>query len=102
MLPKLHRLALYPIQTTKFLLTLMRVLAPWSVHARHLARPPIDMSGNYSAHMSAKSLSKITPFSTKKLQSAVGSPKKIEVGILINLLPVMTLGELLLGEKYQQ
>ena len=29
-----------------------RVLAPGSAHARPSARPPIDTSGNFSAHMS--------------------------------------------------
>ena len=30
----------------------MEVLAPGSAHARPSARPPIDTSGNFSAHMS--------------------------------------------------
>ena len=30
----------------------MGVLAPGSAHARPSARPPIDTSGNFSAHMS--------------------------------------------------
>ena len=36
----------------EFQLTPMGVLAPGSAHARHSARPPIDTSGNFSAHMS--------------------------------------------------
>ena len=36
----------------KFLLVPMGVLAPGSAHARPSARPPIDTSGNFSAHMS--------------------------------------------------
>ena len=35
----------------------MGVLAPRSAHARHSARPPIDASGNFPAHVSAESLS---------------------------------------------
>ena len=30
------------------------VLAPGSAHARPSARPPIDMSGNFSPHVSAE------------------------------------------------
>ena len=41
------------------LLVPMVVLAPGSVHAGPFAQPPIDTSGNLSAHMSAKSPSKI-------------------------------------------
>jgi hypothetical protein len=33
----------------------MGVLAPGSAHARPSARPPIDMRGNFPAHMSAES-----------------------------------------------
>ena len=32
----------------------MGVLAPGSAHARPSAQPPIDTSGNFSAHMSAE------------------------------------------------
>ena len=32
-------------------LTLMGVLAPGSAHARPSAQPPIDMSGNFPAHV---------------------------------------------------
>ena len=35
----------------------MGVLAPGSVHARPSARPPIDTSGHFSAHVSAESTS---------------------------------------------
>ena len=50
---------------TKFLLTPMGVLAPGSAHARPSAWPPIDMSGNFSAHMGLKS----------QLQKSSPSPK---------------------------
>ena len=33
----------------------MGVLAPWSAHARPSARPPIDVSWNFLAHVSAES-----------------------------------------------
>ena len=36
----------------KFPLAQMGVLAPGSAHTRPSARPPIDTSGNFSAHMS--------------------------------------------------
>ena len=36
----------------EFPLAPMGVLAPGSAHARPSARPPIDTSGNFSAHMS--------------------------------------------------
>ena len=38
----------------KIPLTLMGVLAPGSAHARPSAQPPIDVSGNFSAHVSAE------------------------------------------------
>ena len=38
----------------KFPLTPMGVLAPGSAHARPSAQPPIDVSGNFSAHVSAE------------------------------------------------
>ena len=37
-----------------FPLAPMGVLAPGSAHARPSARPPIDTSGNFSAHVSAE------------------------------------------------
>ena len=40
----------------KILLAQMGVLAPGSAHARPSARPPIDTSGNFPAHVSAESL----------------------------------------------
>ena len=59
----------------KFLLTPMEVLDPGSADARPSAWPPIDMSGNLSAYMSAKSpsnnsepkdnISKYPPFMPK-------------------------------------
>ena len=41
----------------------MGVLALGSAHARPSARPPIDTSGNFPAHVSAESLFEISPFS---------------------------------------
>ena len=38
----------------------MGVLAPGSAHARPSAQPPIDMSGNFPAHVSAESPSKFS------------------------------------------
>ena len=38
----------------KFPLAPLGVLAPGSAHARPSARPPIDTSGNFSAHMSGR------------------------------------------------
>ena len=38
----------------KFSLTPMGVLAPGSAHVRPSAQPPIDMSGNFSPHVSAE------------------------------------------------
>ena len=35
----------------------MGVLAPVSAHAGHSAQPPIDASGNFSARVSAESIS---------------------------------------------
>ena len=46
---------------TKFSLTPMGVLAPGSAHTRPSAQPPIDMSRNFPAHVSAKSPSNISP-----------------------------------------
>ena len=43
-------------QYFKIPLTPMGVLAPGSAHARPFAQPPIDMSGNFPAHVSAESL----------------------------------------------
>ena len=45
----------------KFPLAPMGVLAPGSAHARPSALPPIDTSGNFPAHVSAKSPSNISP-----------------------------------------
>jgi hypothetical protein len=44
-----------------FPLTPMGVLAPRSAHARPSAQPPINVSGNFPAHMSAESPSIISP-----------------------------------------
>ena len=38
----------------KYPLVPMGVLAPGSAHARLSAQPPIDTSGNFSAHVSAE------------------------------------------------
>ena len=43
----------------------MGVLAPGSAHARPTAQPPIDVSGNFSAHVSAESPSNISPNPSK-------------------------------------
>ena len=43
------------IRREKFLLTPMGVLAPGSAHVRPSTQPPINMSGNFSTHRSAKS-----------------------------------------------
>ena len=45
----------------KFPLAPMGVLAPGSAQARPSARPPIDTSGNFPAHVSAESPSNISP-----------------------------------------
>ena len=45
---------------TKLPLMPMGVLAPGSAHARPSAQPPIDMSGNFPAHVSAESPSKFS------------------------------------------
>ena len=45
----------------RFPLAPMGVLATWSAHARPSARPPIDTSGNFTAHVSAESSSNISP-----------------------------------------
>ena len=50
----------------KFPLTPMGVLAPGSAHARPSAQPPIDMSGNFPAHVSAESPSKFSEKKQKK------------------------------------
>ena len=44
----------------KFPFTPMGVLSPRSAHTRHFAWPPIDMSVNFPAHMSAESPSNIS------------------------------------------
>ena len=51
----------------------MGVLAPWSAHARPSAMPPIDVSGNFPAHMSAESPSNISPNPSEVL-SEVSEP----------------------------
>ena len=48
-------------QLAKFPLTLMGALAPGSAHARPSGQPPIDVSGNFPAHVSAESPSNVSP-----------------------------------------
>ena len=55
-----QRIFLNKILTT-FPLAPRGVLVSGSAHARPSAGPPIDTSGNFPAHMSAESLSNITP-----------------------------------------
>jgi hypothetical protein len=43
----------------------MGVLAPGSAHARPSAQPPIDVSGNFPAHMSAVTFLKFSHFPVK-------------------------------------
>ena len=54
-------------------LTPMGVLAPGSAHVRHSAQPPIDMSGNFSLHMSTKSPPNISA-SPSEVISEVSGP----------------------------
>ena len=49
------------IQSKKMSTSTMGDLAHGSAHARTSARPPIDTSGNFPAHMSAESPSNISP-----------------------------------------
>ena len=48
-------------EAEKFQLMPMGVLTPGTAHAKFSARPPIDMSGNFPAHVSAESPSNISP-----------------------------------------
>ena len=58
---KFDKRKLKPVKTVeKFPLTPMGVLAPGSAHARPSAQAPIDMSGNFPAHVSAESPSKFS------------------------------------------
>ena len=50
---------------TKIPLAPMGVLAPGSARARPSARPPINTSGNFPAHVSAESTSNISPIPSK-------------------------------------
>ena len=59
----------------------MGVLAPGSAHARPSARPPIDTSGNFSAHVSAESHSNISPNPSEvksKVMHFCGSNKNLK------------------------
>ena len=58
----------------KFPLAPMGVLAPGSAHARPSARPPIDVSGNFPAHVSAESPSNISP-NPSEVISKVSEPQ---------------------------
>jgi hypothetical protein len=58
----------------QFLLTPMGVLAPGSAQETPSAQPPIDMSGHFSEHMSAESLSK---FSKKYLENPKNHPQGV-------------------------
>ena len=62
-----------PSLLEKFLPTPMGVLATGSGHARPSARPPIYMSGNFPAHMSAESPSNISS-NTSEVISDVSEP----------------------------
>ena len=68
----------------------MGALAPGSAHARPSARPPIDMSGNFPAHMSAESPFENNPLCPPKysiVQGVGGGPRLfLGCGILIFLL----------------
>jgi hypothetical protein len=66
----------------KFPLTQMGFLAPGSAHARPSAQPPIDVSGNFPAHVSAESLFLNFPI----LGGRGVHRKKISIGILIFML----------------
>ena len=57
-----------------FPLTPMGVLAPGSAHGRPSAQPPIDMSGNFPAHVSAESPSKFSKKTLKNLKIAPRGP----------------------------
>ena len=52
----------------------MGVLAPGSAHARPSARPPINTSGNFPAHVSVESPSNISP-NPSEVISEVSEPK---------------------------
>ena len=54
----------------------MWFLAPGSVQARPSARSPIDISGNFSAHVPAKSPSNISSSSPSRRKETAGERKK--------------------------
>ena len=68
----------------QFPLELMRVLAPWSAHARPSAWPPIDTSRNFPAHACTESPSNIekpwkkTRNLQKSCKKAAKKLKKVE------------------------
>ena len=59
-MPKIESVCLgqteYILFCSTKIVTLMGVLAPRSAHARPSAQPPINMRGNFPAHVSAESL----------------------------------------------
>ena len=55
----------------------MGVLAPGSAHARPSAQPPIDMSGNFPAHVYAESPSKFSKKPKLRHDTLVGSPESV-------------------------
>ena len=66
---------------TKFPLAPMGVLTPGSAHARPSAQPPIDMSGNFPAHVSAVTFK----IFKKKLKKTKNRPPGGQgVGVRIN------------------
>ena len=65
------------------------LFTPTPAHARPSAWPPIDTSGNFSAHVSAESLFEISPFSgqNRVILGGRGGPRIIFfIGILLFLL----------------
>jgi hypothetical protein len=67
----------------------MGVLAPGSAQSRPSVQPPIDVSGNFPAHLSAESLFEISPFSgqNRVILGGGGGPRNnFFIGILLFLL----------------
>ena len=60
----------------EFLLAPMGVLAPGSAHARPSAQPPIDMSGNFQAPVSAELTSNISPNPSEVISKVSGLSDK--------------------------
>ena len=55
----------------------MGVLAPWSAHARPSAQPPINVSGNFPAHMSAESPLNIFPNTSEVISEVFGTLRQL-------------------------